>query len=511
MAVFSSILAPGASGARVAEKPPPECFGDLHLDQIVAEVTAGHGDSDLATAFYSPLHDLSTVYYRQQVFRDLENDDIRGPVAAFVDRMHSVRALQQVAKNIWHCLQQQGWLLTAIENYCHAVMLLRDDFIRIRPQSVGLRDFADHVTHYAEGDAFTKLMAEAEAMRGQLQTVRYVVHIEGLHVHVEKFSGQTDYSGYVADAFRRFATEARSDYRVPFSDFGDMNHVEEQILECVAKLYPEDFSCLDEFCRRRRQFIEPVIARFADEVRFYLAYLAFIRRLSAAGLTWSYPEVTDEPGVINVDGAFDLALAISTAQDQRSVVTNDFCLSGAERIFVVTGPNQGGKTTLARTIGQCAYLASVGCPIPARNARLSLPDEIFTHFERQEDLSTLHGKLDNELGRIRDILSRSTAASVIIMNESFSSTTVNDALLIGAEVLQRIIDLRCVAVYVTFLDELSRLDAVCVSMVGEVADDDPTQRRFKFTRRPADGLAYAAALADKYGLSQEVLRRRISQ
>lgn len=511
MAIFSSILDPDASDRRTADTTAPDCFADLHLDQIVAAVTAGDGDSDLAKIFHAPLRDLSAVQYRQQIFRDLENQDIRAPVADFVNEMHSMRGRLQVARNVWHRLQQQGWLITAIETYCHAVILLRDGLARVEPRSAGLRDFGEHVMRYADSDAFTTLVAEAETMRHQLQTVRYLVHIEGLHVHVEKFSGQTDYSNEIAKTFGRFATEASSDYRVPFSDFGDMNHVEEQILECAAKLHPDIFSRLDGFCERHEHFIEPILARFEHEVRFYLAYLAFVRRFSAAGLTWSYPDVTDEPGVIAVEDAFDLALAMSTVQDQKCPVTNDFHLAEPERIFVVTGPNQGGKTTFARTIGQCAYLASVGCPVPARNARVTLPDTIFTHFERQEDLSTLHGKLDNELARIHDILSRASAASLIIMNESFSSTTVNDALLIGTEVLGRIIELRCVAVYVSFLDELSRLDPACVSMVSDVADDDPTRRTFKFTRRPADGLAYAAALADKYGLSHEVLRGRISQ
>ena len=140
-----------------------------------------------------------------------------------------------------------------------------------------------------------------------------------------------------------------------------------------------------------------------------------------------------------------------------------------------------------------------------------MPDQIFTHFERQESLATLRGKLDNELVRIHDILSHATANSVIVMNESFASTTVDDALLIGAEVLQRIIARQCVAVYVTFLDELASLDPACVSMVGEVAHDDPTKRTFRFTRRPADGMAYAAALADKYGLTHEMLAERITR
>ena len=221
--------------------------------------------------------------------------------------------------------------------------------------------------------------------------------------------------------------------------------------------------------------------------------------------------MTAEPGALSVEGAFDLALAIKSVADDKPVVSNDFRLSGAERILVVTGPNQGGKTTFARTIGQCAYLASLGCPIPARQASVMLPDHIYTHFERQETLATLHGKLDDELVRIHDILDSATAASIIVMNESFSSTTVNDALLIGTEVLKRIIELNCAAVYVSFLDELADLSPACVSMVGEVEPDDPTQRTFAFTRRPADGLAYAAALADKYGLNHEVLRRRVSR
>lgn len=510
MAAFASILDPRAhapTGADVA----PECFADLHLDQIITAVTAGSGDSDIANIYHAPLHDLRTVHYRQQVFHDLDDERTRSAIQKFVDGMRAMRGRLNVARNAWHRLQRQGWLIAAIETYCHTMELLRDDFAHIQAHSMGLRAFTEHVAGYVNGELFTALAAETEAMRDQLHKVRYMVHIEGLQVHVEKFDEQTDYSSAIAERFERFATEVNKDYRVALPEFNDMNHVEEQILECVAKLHPEAFGLLDRFCQHHEHFIEPGIARFEHEIHFYLSYLAFIGRLTAAGLTFCYPDLTDEPGVADVGDAFDLALAISTVQDHNRPVTNDFYLSRSERIFVVTGPNQGGKTTFARMIGQCAYLASVGCPIPARSARLTLPDQIFTHFERQEDLSTLHGKLDNELVRIHDILSCATDSSLIIMNESFSSTTVNDALLIGREVIERIIALRCVAVYVSFLDELSTLDAVCVSMVGEVARDDPTQRTYKFSRRPADGLAYAAALADKYGLGYDVLGRRISQ
>lgn len=511
MASFNSILFPQHEVARSFETPP-DCFPDLHLDEIVAAVTTGGNvDDQLGQFFYAPLHEISDVEYRHQVFRDLERQETRDTIQIFVDSMHKARREVGRAAKLWHPLQRQGWLAHAAESYCRAITQLRDDLTALQLASQGLQNFSHYLADYTDSDTFRKLTADTAAVHTQLHEVRYTVHIQGLRVHIEKFQEQDDYSLGVVNTFERFATEVRDDYHVVFKNYPDMNHVEEQILECVAQLYPETFTLLDSYCHHNQHFIEPTIGRFEREVRFYLAYLDFVRRFSSAGLSFTYPEVTTEPGVLSVENAFDLALAIKSVADDRLIVRNDFRLTGPERVLVVTGPNQGGKTTLARTIGQCAYLASLGCPIPAKRASVMLPDHVYTHFERQETLSTLHGKLDDELVRIHDILREASATSIIVMNESFSSTTVDDALLIGTDVLERIIELNCVAVYVTFLDELADLSPACVSMVGEVAPDDPTQRTFTFTRRPADGLAYAAAMADKYGLNHEVLRRRVSR
>jgi DNA mismatch repair ATPase MutS len=134
---------------------------------------------------------------------------------------------------------------------------------------------------------------------------------------------------------------------------------------------------------------------------------------------------------------------------------------------------------------------------------------LFTHFEREEHIENLRGKLQDELVRMHDILQQATSNSMVIVNEGFGSTTLNDALFLGREVLPQIIERDMLSVYVTFIDELSTLSRTTVSMVSTTVPENPTLRTYKIVRRPADGRAYAIAIAEKYALTYESLKRRI--
>jgi DNA mismatch repair protein MutS len=505
--LFSAAAPAGQAAEQDADRSAAR---DLNLDQIVAAVAGDREERDhIVSVLFGRLHDADAVRYRQEVFQDLEDPALFDEVQSFTGLIREVRAhLRQLPKMSYH-YQREGWLLDAAAIYCDAVETLAGDLVSAQIGSRALLAFREYLTSYVASPGFAVLVSDTRSRKDDLGRIRYCTRIRGTRVDVSRYQEEADYSAAVLATFERFKQGAVKDYLIHYRTRPGMNHVAAQILDLVARLFPEEFAALDEYCRRHDGFLDEGIRRADQELQFYLAYLDYIRPLRAAGLEFCHPEVSAAAKDVQAADAFDLALAHKLVGERKPVVTNTFYLEGRERIFVVTGPNQGGKTTFARTFGQLHHLASVGCPVPGSAARLFLPDRLFTHFEREEDLSRMSGKLEDDLVRIGEILRAATGASIVIMNEIFTSTTLHDARFLGTKLLTRIRQLDALCVYVTFVDELAMLGDQVVSMMSTVVPDNPAERTFKVVRKPADGLAYALALAEKHDVTYYRLRERL--
>ena len=497
----------GAAGVDGQEEP--DFFVDLNLGQVLRSMTAGREEYELKPFFSSPLREAAAVRYRHEVLRDLEKPEVHEAIVGFAEAFRRMREhLAQVHK-LHYPLQKQAWFLDTVEIYCGAVRSLAEDLAQRDVTSRGLRGLRDYLAGYAAAEGFASLAAETRALKDALAEVRYAVRINGAKVTVGRYEGDADYSTAVEQTFAKFQQGAVKSYLVKLPDYAEMNHVEAQILAGVAQLHPDVFGTLADYCARHGDYLDATIGRFDREVQFYLAYLELIGRFRAAGLPFCYPDVSAQAKEVAAEDTFDIALANKLVPERGTVVCNDFHLEAPERIFVVSGPNNGGKTTFARSFGQLHYLASLGLLVPGSQARLFLPDRIFTHFEKEEDIETLRGKFEEELVRVHEILEQATSNSIVVMNESFNSTTLNDALFVGTEMVQRILELGPLGVYVTFVDEIASLSEATVSMVSQIVRQNPAERTFKVIRKPADGLAYAWAIAEKYGLTYERLVERI--
>ncbi len=509
---FISILFSSSTYRTMAENANiPLFFSDLYLDQIIDAITEKWNEYDLKPFFYLSIKDVDGIKYRQEIFRDLENESLYKHVKSFTEQMREVRRLQKLAEKLYYKYQKEIWFLYAAEIYCDAVRRFSIDLMSLETvNSRGFYAFRKVISDYAESVNFQSLLDEVKSIRGELEKIKYQIIIGDGNFTVQNLEEATDYSSEIEETFEKFKQGAVKNYKVNYaSSPADMNHIEAQILNFVAKLNPESFLKLESFVAANGSFIDETIAIFDREIHFYIAYLDHIQKFRNNGLHFCYPNITIDSKEINNYEGFDLALAQKLELAHTPIVCNDFYLKGEERIIVVTGPNQGGKTTFARTFGQLHYLANIGCPVPGRQAQLFLFDEIFTQFERSEKVENLRGKLEDDLKRIQFILNNATSRSIIILNEIFNSTTLQDMTFLSKKILSKIIDLDLICVLVTFVDEMASFSSQIVSMTSMIVTENPALRTYKIVRRPADGLAYAMAIAEKYRLTYSRIKERI--
>jgi DNA mismatch repair protein MutS len=509
---FGSILFAGDMPLdQVDAAQEPECFGDLNLDQLVEAICAKHDRAHLQPYFWTTLATREEVAYRQDTIRAIEqHGQARASFVRFVAEADRVQQHLSLKGAVHYALQRDRCLLDAAHVYRDAVLALAADLQHLELPALALKQLADYVEHYVASTAFKRLDADVTRTQDAMDSVEYVLTINNSRIRVGRDNRLPDLGAAVADLFARFRDRGSPGDPVTYRGNGGFGHVDAQVLEKVAALFPSEFGELAKFAEVHAPFTDPTVVRFAREAEFVLTVLEFKDRLETRELPMCYPSLL-EKHALAVDGCYDAALAAKMlgAEKGRKLVLNSVQLRGIEQIIVVTGPNQGGKTTLARTFGQLHYLAALGLPVPAARAELVLADHVFAQFERREDPAMGRGKLQDDLIRMRQILEDATSRSVVVLNEVFSSTSTDDALALARRMLDQLLERGCMGLVVTFLDELASHDERIVSMVADIDPDDPAVRTFHLTRRPADGRAYAEAIAHKYRLTAGDITERL--
>lgn len=98
----------------------------------------------------------------------------------------------------------------------------------------------------------------------------------------------------------------------------------------------------------------------------------------------------------------------------------------------------------------------------------------------------------------------------MVLNEIFTSTTLQDALFLSGRVMEKLVARDALGVWVTFLDELASANEKTVSMMSTIVPGSPDKRSFKIVRKAADGLSYALSLAEQHGLTYRRLKGRLA-
>lgn len=488
----------------------PAFFEDLAIDRILNSVIKKYEPYNLRPFFRFVPTGQGIIDFRNDILKDLSSPELGKIVCEFREQMKNIRNQKALAEKSFNKYQSAYFSLSAVAGYCYAVKLLDSNFEQVPQKSKGLQEFKKNLNSYASSETFQKLMQQASAYHKALAEINYTVLLNEGTITVRGFEEEPDYNETIKQFFSRFASKKtiKTEEKSEFPNVW-IGNVQSQILDGVARINQNIFDPLCTFIEQETDFVESALEQFERETQFYMAWIEFTSQFLEKGLEFSFPLITTDHDV-KADSAFDLALAEKLYLKGEVVVTNDFYLKGQERIFVITGPNQGGKTTFARMFGQMHYFANLGLTVPGKNVKLLRFDQIFTHFEREEALTALHGKLYDDLLRIHAILNAATSRSIIILNEIFNSTALQDAQFLADKVLNEIIRIGALGICVTFMDELAKLGPETVSVTSMVEPDNPAIRSFHIVRRQADGLAYALSIAQKYGITYEQLRKRLS-
>jgi DNA mismatch repair protein MutS len=502
------LYADGSGGDVRSPALQPDFFVDLGLDQIVRAITADRAEYELSTFFWQSLQSLEEVAFRHAVIEDLQAPVLRRALNDFAAALRTVRRDFGSAGAFEHPYQKWRVRLDAANLYWATVTKLDAELGSVAMSSRGMIRLRDYVRAYVSSPLFAREQNEGEQIGEALSQIRYDVVVRGLRIEVRDSAREADYGELVRRTFASFEAAAEREYRFSIDQSKYLSWVDGKILSIVGDIYREPFDRLERYCRYRDKIVDDSIARFDRELQFYLSYLDYIDRLKSRDLDFCLP-VVDAAGA-DTDGraVFDLALAAKLAPKARPVC-NDFHLTRPERAIVVTGPNQGGKTTFARAFGQLHFLASLGLPVPAAAARLPLADRVFTHFERVEHMGSLRGKLQDDLIRAHTILQNASAQSIVIVNEIFASTTLSDAVWLSGKIAARVVGLDALCVWVTFIDDVVDFSDTFVSMVAKIDPASPTTRTFVVQRQPPVGLAYAMSVAEKHRLDYRSVRERL--
>lgn len=512
---------------------------------LVDRAAADLGLDSLRTRFELPaefLYELCTdpaaIRYRQEVLADaVASSELRTLFAQLQPMLHELAYFTKTRTEQSSPLQQAVWRLGELETYVACLTALDDAAALPGMRSAGMMALGAFVRERRQDPVYRRLEAELPALRGGLKrraSVTIGINLDSqlrpseatlLRVHDRKFEDTpllTRLFG-VSNPFRPLTRVNRTSSMTPL--LGELDRVLGAVARPLAR-------ALGQFVQLQVRDVLPL----EQEIRFYLGGARLVLALRERGMPTCVPGLAPAADRrAQATELYDVSLALRGAPQEAAgaVVRNDLDAGEDGRIAILTGPNQGGKTTFVRAVGVMQVLAQTGLHVAARTAAISPADRVITHFPSQEGGAGEGGRLAEEARRLGAVFAEASERSVVLLNESLSSTSPSESLYLAEDVVRALRLLGARAIFATHLHELGeRLDRInaegdggslVVSLVAGIAPDrdgadgadgsDGSQTRMRRTYRiapgPPVGSSYARDIADRYQISFERLKPKI--
>ena len=230
------------------------------------------------------------------------------------------------------------------------------------------------------------------------------------------------------------------------------------------------------------------------------------------------PEIIEtEKRELHAKGLYNFKLAMTRVGGKNfDIVPNDIDFDAEHRIYIMTGPNRGGKTTMTQAVGLLFLLAQCGIYTPCESVVLSPVDNIYTHFPADENKTVDLGRLGEESKRMSELFGMATNESLLLFNESLATTSFAEGLYIAKDVVKALRYLGARTIFNTHMHELAmNLEEVNTLIAGDskvaslITGIHEGKRSYKIFIAPPEGVSYAQDIAKKYGVTFDQLSDKI--
>ena len=334
-----------------------------------------------------------------------------------------------------------------------------------------------------------------------------------MHYRVVEKHGAPGFAGVMTEAIKATNPLARSasgstTASIPNSDGlantpAQFDTVLNKMLDVMAKNLRRT---LDKYSEMALSEVADVIPEFV----YYIRFIDFLSKIEAKGFKLTKAKAVPMGDVsMQAKGFYNFKLAMNLLTP-KDLVVNDLDFDNDHTIYILTGANRGGKTTATQGIGLLYALAQGGVYVPADSFVFAPADCIYTHFPADEDQTMDLGRLGEECIRFKEIFENATDNSLILMNETFSTTSFEEGYYIACDSIKALLTKGARTIYNTHMHKLG-LDAEEFSKdfkqkaASLIVKSDGGKRSFKLAIAPPEGSSYAADIAKKYGVTYEML------
>lgn len=452
-----------------------------------------------------PVNDIDSAEFRKQIFSELYSKPfICEQLREYILMLNRLNKLRNFTFDSQNTVQKQYYHLQTLKHYIDCIEQLYKILSDMESQL--LCELYERIKEIKFADSYISMKQSTDLLLDKFDDIQKMNisfdYSKGLMRFEKNPDSEFKFAQYVKDTF---GIDVNFNFSIVNSN--PITAMEETVLNYFCMEYPTSADSLNEFYTEYNDIDVYELIHLKPQIKFYISYIAFMKNLEIEGCRFTSPQYGNAFHAIDV---YDLSL-ILTIDDKKKVVSNDINLAQGN-IFVLSGPNQGGKTTFVRTIAITVLLALNGCHVPCNSCQMPYYDRLITHFNKNEVLGK-GGRLQEELSRIREILKITTANSLLLFNECFASTRRTDGADLSLKLLDKLFTVGCNAGFITHYYEIADKDKRLISLTSGVESDGDKDdiRTYKIKPSPPEGNAYARTIAQRYGITFEQMEVSLNE